>query len=270
MRRFATYIIFALLVLAQPEQVVGYPPGGSASEGIEQYIKELYGDIKKLNGLKYDVFKKGYVGYLNLQSESKLPATRHIITVCDFSMSANKKRMWIIDLDKKKLLLNTHVAHGQGTGEEYANKFSNLPNSHQSSMGFYVTGATYTGKHGNSLRLLGMDKGYNCAALDRAIVLHGAEYVSEEFIKNHKRLGRSWGCPAVSVDVSDKVIGYIKGGTCLFIYYPAKQYLTDSYWLNKSPDINTTVVKKDMEQHHSDNNKDVIQKVIRYEYPLAE
>ncbi len=139
--------------------------------------------------------------------------------------------MWIIDLDSRKVLLNTHVAHGQGTGEEYAKNFSNNEGSHQSSMGFYVTGDTYVGKHGNSLHLHGMDEGYNSAAYERAIVVHGAGYVSSDFIAGTGRLGRSWGCPAVSNELADEVIETIKDGTCMFIYYPEQRYIQSSKWL---------------------------------------
>src|SRR5690606_7045458 len=103
--------------------------------------------------------------------------------------------------------------------------------------GFYVTGDTYVGKHGNSLRLYGMDKGYNSAAYQRAIVVHGADYVSPAFVAGQNRLGRSWGCPAVSNQIIGKVIDYIKGGTALFIYAPQKNYLTSSSWLKKSDQL---------------------------------
>lgn len=193
-------------------------------------------DFSSSEPLNYEVFAKAYTGYQNLKRAGKLNAEKNILTVSDYSLSANKKRMWIIDMDSRKVLLNTHVAHGQGTGEEYAKYFSNKEGSHQSSMGFYVTGDTYIGKHGNSLHLHGMDEGYNSAAYERAIVVHGAGYVSKDFISGTGRLGRSWGCPAVSNELSDTVINTIKDGTCMFIYYPEKKYMETCQWLKQGSD----------------------------------
>ena len=206
----------------------------------EKYNKIDFTGVEKLN---YDVFAKAYTGYLNLKAENKLNTEKQILTVCDYSLSANKNRMWLIELANNKVLLNTYVAHGQGTGDEYARAFSNNEGSHQSSMGFYVTGDTYTGSHGNSLYLHGMDEGYNSAAYERAIVMHGAGYVSEDFIKGTGRLGRGWGCPAIAPEVCEKVIDCTKGGTCLFIYYPEQKYLANSYWLNReiTPVVKTPI-----------------------------
>lgn len=190
-------------------------------------------DFGKANRLAYDVFAKAYTGYLNLKAAGKLDNEKEVLTVCDYSLSANTNRMWIIDLGTNRVLMNTYVAHGQGSGEEFAKQFSNKEGSHQSSMGFYVTGDTYTGSHGNSLYLHGMDQGYNHSAYERSIVLHGAGYVSKDFIAGTGRLGRSWGCPAVSTENCDKIIDYIKGGTCLYIYYPDTKYLSQSQWLKQ-------------------------------------
>jgi hypothetical protein len=155
----------------------------------------------------------------------------HLLTVCDFSMSSNTKRLWVIDMNEKKVLFNSLVAHGKNTGEEFATNFSNTESSLQSSLGFYITDATYDGDNGYSLRLLGMDKGFNDAAYRRAIVMHGADYVSEEFAAMHKRIGRSWGCPAVPRDLTKPIINTIKGRNLLFIYYPDQNYLSKSEWL---------------------------------------
>ena len=146
----------------------------------------------------------------------------------------------MIDLNEKKVLFNSLVAHGKGTGEEFATAFSNIESSHQSSLGFYVTETTYNGSNGYSLKLIGMDKGYNDAAMQRAIVMHGADYVSEDFIKAEKRLGRSWGCPAVPRALAEPIINTIKDKTLLFIYYPDQQYLSQSEWLKPAnQDIET-------------------------------
>ncbi len=201
----------------------------------DNYISSLYKQIDFGNyaRLSYEVFNKAYRGFVNLRNAGKLNNGKEIISVCDFSLPSSKNRLWIIDLKNRKVLFNTYVAHGQGSGEEYAIAFSNSADSHQSSLGFYVTGATYDGIHGTSLRLVGMDEGYNDAALDRDIVVHGAAYVSEKFIKGNNYMGRSWGCPAVPVKLSLPIINAIKDGTCLFIYFPEKNYLHASNWLNK-------------------------------------
>ena len=194
----------------------------------EDIYKELLFTDETLN---FEVFEKAFLGFQNLKKSGKLEPSAKLLSVCDFSLSSNRKRLWVIDLGEKKVLFNTLVAHGKGTGEEFATSFSNTEDSHQSSMGFYVTEQTYNGDNGYSLRLFGMDRGYNDAALERCIVMHGAKYVSEDFIKSEKRLGRSWGCPAVPAALAKPIINTIKNRTCLFIYFPDQNYLASSQWL---------------------------------------
>lgn len=146
---------------------------------------------------------------------------KNILTIVDFSLSSNTKRLWVIDLDLNKVLFQTLVAHGRNTGEEFAQAFSNQAESFKSSVGFYATAEIYNGKHGMSLKLDGLQKGLNDKARERAVVMHGADYVSESFIKQNKRLGRSQGCPAVPVEMNQKIINVIKDKSCLFIYHPA-------------------------------------------------
>lgn len=183
------------------------------------------------NALSQDVFDKALKGFENLMKAGKLNPESHILTVCDFSKSSNTKRLWVIDTRLKKVLFNSLVAHGMGTGDEFAERFSNTERSHQSSLGFYITESVYEGSNGYSLKLLGMDHGFNDAALERAIVMHGADYVSDDFARLHKRIGRSWGCPVVPRDLAVPIINTIKGENCLFIYYPDRQYLESSQWL---------------------------------------
>lgn len=197
----------------------------------EEIYKDLQFTDEKLN---FEVFEKAFLGFQNLKKSGKLQPTANLLSVCDFSLSSNRKRLWVIDLDEKKILFNSLVAHGKGTGEEFAMSFSNTMDSHQSSLGFYITEQTYNGDNGYSMRLFGMDKGYNDAALERCIVMHGANYVSEDFIRAEKRLGRSWGCPAVPRDLAQPIINTIKNGTCLFVYYPDQNYLAGSEWLKNS------------------------------------
>jgi hypothetical protein len=147
---------------------------------------------------------------------------KDILTLIDFSKSANTKRLWVIDLKTNTILFNTLVAHGRNTGEEFAETFSNAAESFKSSLGFYATGEIYNGKHGLSLKLDGLEKGINDNARERAVVVHGADYVSESYIKGNKRLGRSQGCPAIPVELNEKIINVIKDKSCLFIFHPSR------------------------------------------------
>jgi hypothetical protein len=200
----------------------------SSEELYNNYIADLYTTAGlEASGLDLDVFNKAITGFYNLKHKNVLSSEKQILTIVDFSKSSSTKRLWIVDLSQKKLLFNTLVAHGQGSGEDLPTLFSNTTNSHQSSLGFYVTSNTYTGKHGLSLRLNGKDKNFNTNALSRAVVVHGADYVSNEFIKKHGRLGRSYGCPALPVELTPAIIETIKNGTCLFINGPEPSYTSE-------------------------------------------
>lgn len=189
------------------------------------YVNNIYTTIGlQQTGLALPVFEKAITGFLNLKSKNHLNSNKDILTVVDFSKSSKEKRMWIIDLKNKMILLNTYVAHGQGSGDDMATNFSNVAESHQSSLGFFVTNEIYQGKHGLSLKLDGVDIGINHLARERAIVVHGADYVSENFISKHGRLGRSFGCPAVPVELNKTVIDLIKDKTCLFINGNSNNY----------------------------------------------
>lgn len=200
----------------------------------EDPVQKLYSaiDFRSSEKLSEEVFRKAMKGFESLKKAGKLPEDSHILSICDFSLSSNVKRLWIIDTESGKLLFNSLVAHGKNTGEEFATNFSNTENSLQSSMGFFITEDTYEGENGYSLKLEGMDNGYNDAAMRRAIVMHGADYVSPEFAARHKRIGRSWGCPAVPRELAAPIINTVKGKNCLFIYYPDQGYLSSSQWLN--------------------------------------
>lgn len=217
-------------------------------------IRNIYEnmDVSGAAPMSFDAFRYAYRGYMNLLAAKKLGVRNHILTIIDFSLSSREKRMWILDMEALRVVLHEHVAHGQGSGEEYARVFSNKMDSHQSSLGFYTTGLTYEGEHGTSLQLHGLDAGFNSLAFERAIVIHGADYVSPQFICNQKRLGRSWGCPAVSERCIRKVIDYLQNGTCLFIYYPHRAYLTRSKWAGKPLDCSG------MQTYAMDTNKGVL------------
>ncbi|MBD0374750.1 MAG: murein L,D-transpeptidase catalytic domain family protein [Flavisolibacter sp.] len=181
-------------------------------------------------GLSAEAMDYAYKGYTYLREKGMLDNS-NIITVCDFSQSSKKKRMYIIDVKNEKVLLNTYVAHGRNSGVDYATKFSNIPESLQSSLGFYITKDTYSGKHGLSLKLIGKERGWNDNAESRAVVVHGADYIGDNRL-GAPYMGRSFGCPAVPQAQAERVINYIKNGSCLFIYHPSKNYLTGSKLLN--------------------------------------
>lgn len=206
---------------------------GEEEVSADHAAAELYKTIDFGMGSKMneEVFLKAFLGYSNLKNAGKLEHSAGILTVCDFSLSSTKKRLWVIDMNSKKVLFNELVAHGKNTGEEFATNFSNIESSLQSSMGFYITESTYNGSNGYSLKLIGMDKGYNDNAYKRAIVMHGADYISENFIKAQNRIGRSWGCPAVARELAEPIINTIKGQNVLFIYYPDQTYMESSEWL---------------------------------------
>ena len=182
-------------------------------------------------GLSPQAFSYALKGYEKLKKSGKL-VNEKVISIVDFSLPSYKKRLFIIDISNFKLLYNTYVAHGQNTGKAYANAFSNKPESHQSSLGFYITSGTYNGGNGFSMYLNGMEPGFNDRANERAIVMHGADYVSEQFIKNQGYIGRSYGCPAVPEKLNKPIIEKIKNGSCLFIYSNNKNYLSRSKLIN--------------------------------------
>lgn len=190
----------------------------------ESNVEEIYNNLHSTNSSlpNLESFKEALKGFYKLKSKGII--SKNIITLIDFSLSANTKRLWVIDLDSKTILYHSLVAHGRNTGEEYANSFSNAAESYKSSLGFYVTGEIYNGKHGKSLKLDGLEKGINDNARNRAVVIHGANYVSNSFIQNNKRLGRSLGCPAIPVAITAELIRTIQDKSCLFIYYPSETY----------------------------------------------
>ncbi|RYY94110.1 MAG: murein L,D-transpeptidase catalytic domain family protein [Chitinophagaceae bacterium] len=154
-----------------------------------------------------------------------------VLTIVDFSQPSSQKRMYILDMATGAVLFNTYVAHGRNSGLNYAEKFSNNNESLQSSLGFYVTKGTYMGKHGLSLRLSGLEDGWNSNAEARAVVVHGAEYIGSSRA-DAAYMGRSWGCPAVPQAQASKVINMIKDGTALFVYHPTQKYLNSSKIIN--------------------------------------
>lgn len=176
-------------------------------------------------GLSQKAFAAAFKGYEYLLKKKKITNTQYL-TICDMSQSSAKKRLYVIDIANEQVIINTWVAHGRNSGHAYANRFSNRLSSHQTSLGFYITGKTYRGEHGLSLRLTGQEAGINDKAYRRAVVVHGANYIGEN------AQGRSFGCPAVPKQVCDDLIEMIKEGSCLFIYHPTQAYTKKSKILN--------------------------------------
>jgi hypothetical protein len=192
-------------------------------------IHQLWIECRLDQEISFKVFNIAFAGYHQINNLNK----RSIISILDFSKPSTEKRFFVIDLENKKLIYKCFVAHGKNSGENYAKSFSNQPESLKSSLGFFLTAETFSGDHGYSLRLNGLEKGINDNARAREIVIHGAEYVSEEFIKKYGRLGRSWGCPALPVEISKEIINKISGGSCLFIYADDSYYTENSVFLSR-------------------------------------
>lgn len=200
----------------------------NAKTNFEAMSKSFY-TVMDANGFSlpsFESFLAAYEGYEQLKHQGKIE--NEILTIVDFSLSSTQERIWVIDMKTQKVILKSLVSHGKNSGSEYATDFSNENESYKSSLGFYVTGETYTGKHGFSLRLDGMEYGINHNARSRAVVVHGADYVSKSFIKNTGRLGRSQGCPAVPYEIHKELIETIKGKSCIFIYHPSRTYVVKS------------------------------------------
>jgi hypothetical protein len=163
-------------------------------------------------------FEMAFKGFQDLKNAGLIE--KDILTIIDFSLSSNKKRLWIIDMASHKVLYHTLVSHGKNSGDEFANNFSNVLGSEKSSLGFYATGETYIGKNGYSLKIDGLSGDLNNKARERAVVIHAADYVSYHFINQNGKLGRSQGCPALPKDLNKEIIDLIKNKSCLFIYHP--------------------------------------------------
>jgi len=226
MRKVIIYLIFIFIPVINNASVTE-----TVSDGIVN--EDIYATVSLADsGLSRDIFNLAIKGLKKLDSDGKLN-NPNIVTIVDYSQSSNKKRLYVIDLKNKKLLFNTFVAHGRNTGEEYAKSFSNDEGSNKSSLGFYITEHPIIGSHtGFSLLIDGVEKGFNDHAVQRAIIIHAAEYATENFIKKYGRLGRSYGCPSLPPEMNKPIIDAIKGGTCLFLYNPNKDYISKSALLN--------------------------------------
>lgn len=199
------------------------PVSAAASAGSMMYANMGLAEA----GLSREAFDRAMTGYNKLVQEGKIRKD-NIISIIDFSLPSTQKRLFVLDLEEGKVLYNTLVSHGRNSGKTMATSFSNRPESFKSSLGFYVTGDTYQGAHGYSLRLEGTELGINDKAMERGIVMHAADYVNDKLGRAQGYIGRSLGCPAVPVNMHKKIIGSIRNGTCLFIYSPDRGYLASS------------------------------------------
>jgi len=198
----------------------------SSKAVLEDNEKRLYENIGLNGKLNYDIFKTALNGYNKIDERKK-----ELLTIIDYSKPSTEKRFFVIDMDKKELLVYSHVSHGKNSGGNIATSFSNKVSSNKSSLGFFLTENTYVGGNGYSLVLNGLEKGINDKAKDRYIVIHGADYANPKVAKSQGRLGRSLGCPALPRDISKKAIDMIKNGSVLFVYGNDTNYLDRSNYV---------------------------------------
>jgi len=223
MFNLATISLVFLLLIGSPVNLNTPEPSGdpteSATPSVEEFCLKMYKACGLEKKLDYKIFRRAYIGMDALCA----PKT-DILTIIDYSKPSCDRRFYVIDLANRKLLYFTLVAHGKNSGELQCTRFSNKPKSLQSSPGFFLTAETYSGRHGYSLRIDGMEPGLNDLARSRAIVIHGAEYVAQHYVDDVGYIGKSFGCPALPIDVNKKIIDVIKGGSCLYIHTNAKNY----------------------------------------------
>ena len=191
-------------------------------------VKSVYDSLNIKNKIDYSIFQKAYLGYV--QISNKNPG---VLIIIDYSKPSNEERFYVLDLNKKKLVYSTRVAHSKNSGLEIPLQFSDDPNSYQSSLGFFVTLGEYNGAYGYSLRLKGLEENINANAEDRAIVIHGGDIVEDEYIKKFGFAGRSLGCPVLPHSLTREIIDFIKHGRVLFIYGNDEEYVDNSAYLSK-------------------------------------
>lgn len=227
----STFIKRFLFNILRPLLFIGLVIVLFASDSRYSEIKSIYQELEGDSKPEFKLFEKAYLGYIDLKLSGFLHPEKDILSIVDFRLSSKEKRMWIIDLHQKEVVYNVHVAHGKNSGKEFATYFSNTPNSLKSSLGFYLTTETYYGKNGLSLKLKGLERGFNSNALKRYIVLHGADYANKDYLDQNGILGNSEGCPAIPMSIHKEIIDLTKEGTILLIYYPDINYLEESSYM---------------------------------------
>lgn len=199
----------------------------SVNSGIDKFYSCFYDALgSNVPKPRYEVFRNALTGFFNLKAENRIK--KNILTIIDFSLSSKLERLWIVDMNTMKVVHYSLVAHGMNTGDEFAKNFSNKVSSNQSSLGFFLTDEIYVGKHGKSLYLDGVEPEVNDKARERTVVMHGADYVSKDFIQNYGRLGRSFGCPSIPMEDHEKIITLLSGRSCIYIHHPDEQHLNRS------------------------------------------
>ncbi len=223
--RYSLIVLNLLLLFITGEQINSNKIIPEA-ERDEMYIQSIYNRFSD-SALNYEAFRLAYNGFSKIQS-TRILSNDSLLTLIDYSKPSSVERLFILDIKNLRIIEKSLVAHGKYTGLVIPEFFSNTIRSHKSSLGFYITENTYFGKHGYSLRINGIEKGINDNAKKRAIVFHGAKYVSQEYIDSFGRIGRSYGCPALPVEKNNKIIDLIKEKSCVFIYHPTNLYYNSS------------------------------------------
>lgn len=221
-KKISTYILPAILFLVLISTIL-IPERTFAQDKAEKSADTLYARLGLHEELDFDIFLRAIQGMQEYEFNKS-----DLLTIIDYTKASKDRRLFVIDLLNEEILYHILVAHGKNSGEQYAEDFSNDNRSLMSSPGFYKTAETYYGKHGYSLKLDGLEEGINDHARERLIVIHGAYYVSDNFILKHGRLGRSWGCPALPVELTNEVINLIKDGSCLYIHTDDDFYIDPS------------------------------------------
>ena len=232
-------IFFSMLLLANnnfaEEKLVTENVTENIQQPVEQKPQKIVVDVKSVydslnikNKIDYSIFQKAYLGYV--QISNKNPG---VLIIIDYTKPSNEERFYVLDLNNKKLVYSTRVAHSKNSGLEIPLEFSDDPNSYQSSLGFFVTLGEYNGAYGYSLRLKGLEENINANAEDRAIVIHGGDIVEDEYIKKFGFAGRSLGCPVLPHSLTREIIDFIKHGRVLFIYGNDEEYVDDSIYLSR-------------------------------------
>ena len=226
LRKFALHIFLALLVIFIPIKYA-LSITKDLQFNLDQKLTSLHAKAPELNKKVLELALNSYQK-VNYQKLNK----KHILTVIDYSLPSSQKRMWVFNIDNNKVLFHNLVAHGKGSGDLYATRFSNTPGTQASSLGTFITKGSYSSGHIiYGMRLDGIENGYNDKSLQRGVVMHSAWYVSDDFLKQNHRLGRSWGCPAISEKLAKPIIDTIKNGSVLFTYYPDKDWLSHSKYV---------------------------------------
>ena len=234
--------VFSLLSISISNTAPGEKKINSSDEIISDFeyeqliLTSIYTDCELKDKLDFDVFKSAMEGFNKIDAPNK-----KLLSIIDYSKPSTEKRFFVIDVENRRLLYNTLVAHGKKSGYVEATKFSNKYGSHKSCLGFFRTGNPYYGKRGYSLELEGLEKGINDNARSRGIVIHGANYVSERIANGNGVIGRSWGCPAVSKKLSKEIINLLKGGSLLYIYADDELYKEKSVIANLNVNENSNL-----------------------------